>query len=481
MEPSKHLEDNLKVMRERLGEGISFDVLVRQIEVGGKRAALIFLDGMVKDMVTTSVIRALQTAPREAVRPNTIEKLLAHVIPFMEISVVETLDEAIDQVLAGPMVLLIDGERSAIILDLREYPVRGIQEPDLERVTRGSREGFVETLVFNTALIRRRLRDPNLRFRMHSIGTRTKTDVVIAYIDGVADPELIEGVQSRVLSAGDDALPLGAKSLEEYVSDAPASPVPTVRFTERPDVAVAHLLEGHVLVIVDTTPMVMILPATLWHFTQHAEEFFQTPTSGSYLRGVRILGMLIALLLTPTWLALIRTKPHLPDWLSWLGPKEGGYLLPLWLQFLLLEFGVDLIRMALIHTPNALATSLGIVGAILLGELAIEVGLFVPETILFTSLAVLGYFATPSIEFGLAVRLGRYLLLILSALWALPGLVSGLVAILLYLSLLKSQGVPYLWPLIPFDGRALFSFLFRHPVPSVRGRKASRVLKDPRS
>lgn len=481
MEPSKRLADNLRVMRERLGEGVSFDVIVRQIDIGGKDAALIFLDGMVKDMVTTSVIRALQTAPRDSVRPNTIEKLLAHVIPFMELSVVETLDEAIDQVLAGPMVLLIDGERSAIILDLQEYPVRGIQEPDLERVTRGSREGFVETLVFNTALIRRRLRDPNLRFRMHTIGTRTKTDVVIAYLEGVVDPDLLERVQSRVLAAGDDAMPLGAKSLEEYVSDSPASPVPTVRFTERPDVAVAHLLEGHVLVIVDTTPMVMILPATLWHFTQHAEEFFQTPTAGSYLRGVRILGMIVALLITPTWLALVLTKPNLPDWLAWLGPQEGGYLLPLWLQFLLLEFGVDLIRMALIHTPNALATSLGIVGAILLGELAIQVGLFVPETILFTSLAVLGYFATPSIEFGLAIRIGRYILLILAALWALPGLAAGIIAIFIYLSTLKSQGVPYLWPLIPFDGRALFSLLFRHPVPSVRGRQASKVLKDSRS
>ena len=297
---SKRLEDNLEVMRERLGEGISFDVIVRQIVVGGKRAALIFLDGMVKDVVATSVIRSLQSASTEAVRPNAVEKLLGHVIPFMEVSVVETLNEAIDQVLAGPMILLIDGERSAIILDLREYPVRSIEEPDLERVTRGSREGFVETLVFNTALIRRRLRDPNLRFRMHTVGTRTKTDVVIAYIEGVVDPDLLDRVQRKVLSAGDDALPLGAKSLEEYISDAPASPVPTVRFTERPDVAVAHLLEGHVLVIVDTTPMVMILPATLWHFTQHAEEFFQTPTAGSYLRGVRILGMLVALHLTPT-------------------------------------------------------------------------------------------------------------------------------------------------------------------------------------
>lgn len=477
MRASKRLEENLKVLREKLGEGESFDVLIRQIDVGGKDVALVFLDGMVKDVVTTNVIHVMQKADREQIRPNTIDKLLSHVIPFMEISVVETLDETVDQVLAGPMAVLIDGEDSIIILDLREYPVRSIEEPDLERVTRGSREGFVETLVFNTALIRRRLRDPNLRFNMKTVGTRTKTDVVLAYIDGVVDPEILERVEKKVLSAGDDALPLGAKSLEEYVTDTPMSPVPTVRFTERPDVAVAHLLEGHVLVIVDTTPMVMILPATMWHFTQHAEEFFQTPATGSYLRGVRMLGMVVALILTPLWLALVYSKPGVPDWLQWVGPQESGFLIPLWLQFLLLEFGTDLIRMALIHTPNALATSLGIVGAILLGELAIEVGLFVPETILFTSVALLGYFATPSQEFGLAIRLGRYLLLIAAAIWQLPGFLIGLLAIILYLASIKSQGIPYLWPLLPFQPAAFFALLFRYPVPMLRNRKASVIKK----
>lgn len=475
MRLSRQLDENLRAIRERLGEGESFDVLIREVEAGGRRVALVFLDGFVKDVVTTAVIHALQRADREDLVPNTIEKLLARVIPFFEVSVVESLDEAVDQVLCGPLAVLVDGQDSVILLDVREYPVRSIDEPDLERVTRGSREGFVETLVFNTALIRRRLRDPSLRFDLRTVGTRTKTDVAIAYLDGVADPGLVDRVRRRVASAGGDALPLGAKSLEEYVTDRPFSPVPAVRFTERPDVAVAHLLEGHVLVIVDTTPMVMILPATLWHFTQHAEEFFQNPVAGTYLRGVRMFGMLLALVLTPLWLALYESKSGLPPWLQFIGPREGSYLVPVWLQFLILEFGTDLIRMALIHTPNALATSLGIVGAILLGELAIEVGLFIPETILYTALALLGYFATPSVEFGFAIRLGRYLLLILAALWQLPGFLFGLLAIFLYLATLSSQGVPYLWPLLPLDGRALASLLFRYPVPMVRRRKGRAV------
>lgn len=469
MQISKRIDENLQVLRERLGEGESFDVLIREIEAGGKRVALVFLDGFVKDVVTTSIIRALQQAKREDMVPNTVEKLLARVIPFFEISVVETVDEVVDQVLCGPLAVVIDGQESVIILDVREYPVRGIEEPDLERVTRGSREGFVETLVFNTALIRRRLRDPNLRFDLKTVGTKTKSDVAIAYLKDVVDPKMLERVRKKVLSAGDDALPMGAKSLEEYVSDHPYTPVPTVRFTERPDVAVAHLLEGHVLVIVDTTPMVMILPATIWHFTQHAEEFFQSPVSGTYLRFVRLLGMVVALVLTPLWMGLYLTKSALPGWLQFIGPTKE-YLLPVWLQFILLELGTDLIRMALIHTPNALATSLGIVGAILLGDLAIQVGLFTPETILFTAVALVGYFATPNVEFGLAIRLGRYFLLALTALWRLPGLIVGLIVIFLYLLTLRSQGVPYLWPLVPFNGKALVSLLFRHPVPSMRGR-----------
>jgi stage V sporulation protein AF len=465
----KRLTENLEYIKTRMGVGVTFDCVIRELKIGGYEAALVFIDGLIKDKVTLDVINALQKAERSHIVLNTVDKLIKQVIPYIELAANDELEDIVYQVLAGQIGLFIDSCPMAILLDLREYPVRSIEEPDLEKVTRGSKEGLVETMIFNTALIRRRLRDPNLRFEMMTVGKRTQTDVAIGYLDDVVDHKILKEIKKRLNKIGDDALPLGARSLTEYLADNPLSPIPSVRYSERPDVVAAHLLEGHVVVLADTTPMAMILPVTLWHFTQHAEEFFQNALIGTYLRWVRLLGTLVSLVLTPLWLALFLSKDMLSQWLQFIGPK-GAYVVPVPLQFFILEIGIDLIRMALIHTPSAFSTSLGIVGAILLGDLAVSVGLFIPETILYTAVVAIGFFAIPSLEFGLAIRIGRYLLLLLASLWRLPGLIIGLVAVFLYLASIKSLGVPYLWPLIPLNLKALGAMLFRYPIPSVRER-----------
>jgi stage V sporulation protein AF len=463
------LQDNLDLLREKLGIGESFDIIAREFSVGGKDAALIFVDGLIKDKVTLDIISSLQNAPRQEIVPCTVAKLLAHHIPYFETDIVDSLEQVVDQVLAGPAVLLIDGEDQAIAIDVREYPVRAVEEPDLERVTRGAHEGLVETVVFNTAMIRRRVRDPGLRFEMITVGTRSKTDVAVGYIQDVVDQNSVRLLKSKIEGIQADALIMGAKSLEEYLFRQVFNPLPRVRYTERPDVAAAHLLEGHILVLTDTTPMAMILPVTAFHFTQHAEEYFQAPLVGTYLRWVRALGVMLTLLLTPLWLALYLEKPELPAALQFIGPKEPS-IVPVTGQLFILEIGLDLIRMALIHTPSALATSLGIVGAILLGDLAVQVGLFVPETILYTAISAIGYFAIPSIEFGLAVRIFRYVLLLGAALLHLPGLLIALGLIFLLACSTRSLNVPYLWPLCPPAWGPLIRLLFRYPIPEMRRR-----------
>lgn len=467
---SNKLQENLEYLREKLGVGVTFDVLIREIKIGGLSGALIFVDGFIKDKVTLDLINNLQAAERPDVVPNTIRKLLARTVPYFEVEEVETLDEVVEQVMAGPLAILIEGSRTAIIADVREYPVRGIAEPDLERVTRGSHEGFVETMIFNTGLIRRRLRDPNLRFEVMSVGTRSKTDVSVGYIEDLADPSLIHYIKKRISDASLDALPMGAKNLEEVIVERPWNPTPKVRYTERPDVVAAHLLEGHVVIMVDTTPMAMIVPVTFFHFLEHAEEYFQSPVIGSYLRIIRGAAFLITTLLSPLWLAIYLGRETLPDFLMFIGPKEATSIVPVPVQFFLLEFGIDLIRMALIHTPSALATSLGIVGAILLGDLAVQVGMFIPETILYTAVTAIAYFAVPSIELGYALRLYRYLMLLLATFLQLPGILIGLVAGVLLLATTRSFQRSYLWPLIPFHGSSLLKVLFRLPVPSVSRR-----------
>lgn len=465
----RRVEQTVEEMRRRLGIGVTFDILQREIRVAGKRAFLFFVDGFVKDKVTTEIIKALQSVDRADAVPDTLRKLLERVIPYFEVNLVESVEKAVEEVLSGPLVLLIEGERQGISVDVREYPARSIEEPDLERVTRGSHEGLVETIVFNTAMIRRRLRDPALRFEALKVGRRSKTDIAVGYIADLADPKLIETVKERIKRANLDALPMGVKNLEEVVVQNPWNPLPKVRYTERPDVVAAHLLEGHLVILVDTTPMAMLVPVTFFHFLEHAEEFFQTPAVGTYLRWIRLAGFAVAAALPPLWLALYRSRDLLPGAFSLIGPKEPNPSVPVAVQFFLLEVGIDLIRMALIHTPSALATSLGIVGAILLGDLAVQVGLFVPETILYMSVSAIGYFAVPSIEFGYAIRVFRYFLLVMVVLFGLYGFLAGCAAGFLVLARTRSLDAPYLWPLIPFHGPSLVKALFRLPAPTVGG------------
>lgn len=465
---AKQLEDNLAVLEEALGYGVTFDLVFRRLRVANRQSCLVFFDGFIQDEAVIHIIRALQMVPRLGVTLTAIKQDLCDWIPYFELSMADDLEAAIDQLLSGAMLLLVDGLQEVAILDVRQYVVRSSEEPTLEKVTRGSRDGFVETALFNVNLIRRRIRDPNLRFEALQVGRRSKTDVIVGYIEDVADPSLIQEVKDRIGAIDRDAIPMGGKNLEEYILGTVFNPLPVTRYTERPDVAAAHLLEGHVVIIVDTTPFALIVPVTLWHFTQHAEEYFQNPPVGTYLRWVRTAGIVGSLVLLPLWYILAVSR-NLPPWISFIGPKEPGRL-ALWLQLLMLEVGLDLIRMALIHTPDALATSLGIVGGIILGDLAVSIGLFTAEAILYAAITAICTFATPSIELSGALRLFRYVLFFGAVVAGWWGLGAGFLITFLTMGLTKSFGIPYLWPLVPFDGPAMLRVLLRYPIPRVAVR-----------
>ncbi len=475
----RNLDDTLAQLEAELGYEVTFDLVVRKLKVAHKQAALVFLDGFVNDVATIHIMRSLQTMPRVGITSTALEALLQEHIPFFEVAIADSLDAAIDELLSGTMLLLIEGLKDIAIFDVRQYVTRGSEEPTLEKVTRGSRDGFVETALFNVNLIRRRIRDPNLRFEALKVGRRSKTDVLVGYIKDIADPSLVQEVKSRIEAIDRDAIPMGGKNLEEYILGTVFNPLPVTRYTERPDVAAAHLLEGHLAILVDTTPFVLLVPVTVWHFTQHAEEYFQNPPVGTYLRWVRTLGILGSLILLPLWYQLA-VSTNLPEWLAFIGPKEPGRL-ALWFQLLLLEFGLDLIRMALIHTPDSLATSLGLVGAIILGDLAVSVGLFTGEAILYTAIAAICGFATPSIEFGNAIRLFRYLWFFGAVIGGWWGLGAAFIITLLVFGLTKSFGIPYLWPLLPFDGPAFLRVIFRYPIPQVTVRPRLTKPQDMRA
>lgn len=371
-----------------------------------------------------------------------------------------------------------DGIDEVILIDARTYPVRGPEEPDTERVVRGSRDGYVETIVFNTALTRRRVRDPSLRMEFMQVGRRSKTDVVLCYIEDIADTDMVKKLKNTISQIDTDGLPMADKTIEEYISGSFWNPFPVVRFTERPDTAATHLFEGHVIIFVDGSPSAMITPVTYWHHLQHAEEYRNNPISGAYLRFVRYLAVFVSIFLLPLWYLFTIDPNLLPEGLDFIGPNKQGNI-PLIMQFMLIEIGLDMLRMAAIHTPTSLATALGLVAALMIGQIAVEVGLFTNEVILYFSIVAIGTFATPSYELGLANRLVRIVLLILTAIFHTPGYMVGTALFIIFLARMESLGVPYLWPFIPFNYRAFRDVLVRTPIPLKNRRPRILNPKDP--
>lgn len=470
----ENLKENIAYLREELGVDKSFDVIQLDVEYAGRDMALFLVDGFVKDDIMLYIMQLLAKLEPGALEADTLKKLVKTYIPYVEVETTDNLDKVVDMVLAGPTALAVDGLTEIILIDARTYPVRGPQEPDTERVVRGSRDGFVETLVFNTSLTRRRIRDRTLRMEYMQVGRRSQTDIVICYIEDIADPEMVEKVKDSISKIDTDGLPMAEKTIEEFISGRHWNPFPTVRYTERPDTAATHLYEGHVCIIVDGSPSVLITPTTFWHHLQHAEEYRNKPLVGAYLRMVRFLAVWSSLFLLPLWY-LFAVKPELlPKAMSFIGPNDTGEI-PLFLQFFLIEIGIDVLRMAAIHTPTSLATALGLVAALMIGQVAVEVGLLTNEVILYLAIAAIGTFATPSYEMSLANRLVRIFLLVMTAAFHLYGFLIGIVIFILLLARLKSFGVPYLWPFIPFNPRAFRDVLIRSPIP-LKNRRP-RILK----
>ncbi|MCF2650908.1 spore germination protein [Niallia sp. Sow4_A1] len=475
---SSHLDENVGYLKEELGVGQNFDMIHLDVEYAGIRMAMFLVDGLVKDDILHLLMKFLAKVKKEELRKDVLNKLLSTYIPYIEISTVDDLNKVVDNVLSGPTALLIDGIDEVLLIDARTYPVRGPQEPDTERVVRGSRDGFVETIVFNTALTRRRIRDRTLRMEFMQVGRRSKTDIVICYIGDIADPDMVEQLKEAMSNIDTDGLPMAEKTIEEFISGNNWNPFPKVRYTERPDTTAIHLFEGHVCIFVDGSPSAMITPVTFWHHLQHAEEYRNNPLVGAYLRFVRYLGVFASIFLLPLWYLVSIEPSLLPGSLSFLGPNELGQV-PLIIQFLLIEVGLDMLRMAAIHTPTSLATALGLVAALMIGQVAVEVGLFSNEVILYFSIAAIGTFATPSYELGLANRLVRIALLISTAIFRVPGYIFGVALFIIFLARMKSFGVPYLWPFIPFNYRAMRDILVRTPIPLKNRRPRILNPNDP--
>ncbi len=470
--------EKVEYMRKRLGVDKSFDMIQLDLEYAGKKMAMFLIDGFAKDDILHLLMKLLAKLDEDALKPDPLEKLIKTYIPYIEIDQANDLDEAGDLVLAGPTALIVEGIDEVIIIDARTYPARSPEEPDLERVVRGSRDGYVETIVFNTSLTRRRVRDRSLRMEYLQIGRRSKTDICICYLEDIADTQRVDHLKQTLKKIDTDGLPMAEKTVEEFLGGRHWNPYPTVRYTERPDTAASHLYEGHVLIIIDGSPSVMITPATYWHHLQHAEEYRQKPLVGAYLRMVRFLAVFLSIVILPLYYLFSINPGLLPAALAYIGPTEMG-VVPLLVQFLIAEIGIDMLRMAAIHTPSSLATALGLVAAIMIGQVSVEVGWFSNEVVLYMALAAIGTYATPSYEMSLANRLVRIFLLLTTAAFGVIGYTVGITLWILYLVRMQSFHIAYFWPILPFSYRPFRDIFIRAPIPLKNRRPLFLNPKDP--
>lgn len=458
--------ETVDYLKRKLRVDASFDLMSRDISVGRRRGAMFFVDGLSKDEVLERMLQFLAKIPPEDVADVTdAADFIARFITFIEVSHTADLERVVTQVLSGVTAMVVEGIERVILVDTRTYPVRSVQEPETDRVLRGSRDGLVETLVFNAAMIRRRLRDPALTMEVVSVGRISATDVCICYMNDRVDKKYLKKVQERLKNITIPALTMGQESLAECLLRGQwYNPFPRIRYTERPDAAAAAIAEGQVVILVDNSPAAMLLPTSIFDFSQDTNDFYFPPIVGSYLRFVRGLIFVATLFLTPVWYWLMQNPDRIPPALEFIRIDEMGPI-PLIVQLLLVEVLIDAVKLAALNTPASLSNALSLVGALIFGEFAVQAGIFSSELLAYMAFVAVASFTQPSHELTYAFKLFRILFLLCTWLLHGWGLLLGMAIMLLTLVTTRTAvGGRYLYPVVPFNGRALLRLLFRQPI-----------------
>ena len=465
------ITSNIQTVMERFHSLLdvqkNFDIVYHTMEIGGKQACLYFIDGFTKDEVLLKLMQTFSTI-KAADMPSNAHDFSKKYVAYGETGL-ET-DEAaiVVQLLSGLSCLFIDGYFQCITIDCRTYPARGVAEPDKDKVLRGSRDGFVETLIFNTALIRRRIRDPKLTMEILSAGESSHTDIALCYMSSRVDQELLKKIKERISRLKVDALTMNQESLAECIFPYKwFNPFPKFKFSERPDTAAASILEGNIVVLVDTSPSAMILPSSVFDIIEEADDYYFPPITGTYLRLTRMIISTLSLLVTPTWLLLMEYPSMIPSWLEFIQLSDPLNVPLIW-QLLILEFAIDGLRLAAVNTPNMLTTPLSVIAGIVLGEYAVKSGWFNSETMLYMAFVTVANYSQASFELGYAMKFMRILILILTALFGIWGYAAGMVLTICAIIFNRTiAGKSYIYPLIPFRWKELRKRFFRGRLPHI--------------
>ena len=441
---SASFEENIRYMNEILPVKESFDIIRREMEIGGKASVFYYIDGFIKDEAMLKIMDSFLSVSEKDM-PGDAEEFIQKNVPYVEVDILEDFDQVIRNVLSGPAVLFIDGYKECIAIDCRTYPARSVDEPDKDRSLRGSRDGFVETIVFNTALMRRRIRDPHLVMEMTEAGQTSRTDIALCYMQDRVDPELLKNLKNRIESLHIDDLRMNQQSLAEALFKRKwFNPFPKFKFTERPDTAAACLLEGKVVILVDNSPSAMILPTSILDMIEEANDYYFPTVTAVYLKVTRGLITIATVFFTPLYLLFMQNQDWLPKAFEFVAVRDTVNI-PLIFQFLLLELSIDGLRLAAMNTPTMLSTPLSVIAGIVMGEFSVQSGWFNSEVMLYMAFVAVANYTQPNFELGYALKFMRLLLLVLTAVFDLYGFIIGCILVLCFLIFNKTlSGRSYL-------------------------------------
>ena len=452
--------DSIQKVKELIGFTHTFDFNERIIKNHNYSFSLLYNTFITSSMKLTLLVNDFISIKEQINESNFIE-VLSNSFSCESLKINDDKTEIAKALFNGDLVIMMKGYNKAVIIDLKNYPARSLSEPDSEKVVRGSRDGFTENLNVNIGLIRRRIKDEHLVMKCFEIGKVSKTKVVLLYLENIISEKVKVTIETKLKSIRVNELTLTDKALEELLLNNFYTPYPLIKYTERPDTLAMHLYQGMFGIIVDTSPSAIIGPVSVFDHLQHAEEFRQTVIAGTYLRLIRFIGIIFSFFSIPVWLALSSINYTIP-FFSYLFLTDVPFN-QLFLQVLIAEIAVELIRMASIHTPNALATSMGLISGLILGDMAIKVGIVKEQVVILSAISAIGSYITPSYELSLAAKISKIFIMLMVFILKITGLIISILILLIYLACLKSFTRPYLYPLIPFNFHDLIKQMVRLP------------------
>ncbi|MDI3508762.1 MAG: spore germination protein [Clostridiales bacterium] len=482
----KSLDKNIKTLQTIFKD--CDDVVYRPFKIAGKiKAELIFLDGLTNvGFVDDYIIKPLMLESRMAnveIRDedDAFSYAQDRIITTGNMRRTAQLDDVLFDIMTGDVVIFIDGVASCIVVETKGWEHRQVNEPTSEPTMRGPKDAFTETLRVNTMLIRRRVRDPKLKLRIYHIGRRSKTDVAVMYIDSMVNHDVLDELNKRLDAIDADNI-VGSAFIEHLIEDNWMSPFPQIQTTERPDRVAAMLMDGKICIIVDNTPFVLLVPTTLNSLMETPDDYYQRWLVATLIRLTRFIGSFAALLLPSLYIAMLSYHPEMIPTSLALSMAAGreGLPFPAFVEAFIMESSLELLREAGMRLPGAMGQTIGVVGAIIIGQAAVSANVVSPAMVMVVAFTAISNFAIPSYDLAISFRILRFILMLSAATLGLYGVILVVMLIISHLSVLKSFGIPYMAPWIPLNLRDLKDTIIRVPWLFMRTRESYMHTQDER-